>query len=151
MLCLPGLYWLKRLRLRPEGSAFAHYAHVLRLLSGLNDVGLIRAMVKAKKRKDEEARERELRTDPHVLEFERFLESVPPKDLPVVIAIISENLSPPKRKQGGLVLVVRIRSCPPSAAVEHVQTRAHCVVDFLSALVDDMPPNPVHNWTDVVP
>ena len=65
--------WLKRLKLRPEGSAFAHYAHVLRLLSGLNDVGLIRAMVKAKKRQGEEARERELRTDPNVLAFQRFL------------------------------------------------------------------------------
>lgn len=142
--------WLKRLKLRPEGSAFAHYAHVLRLLSGLNDVGLIRAMVKAKKRQGEEARERELRTDPNVLAFQRFLEAVPPKDLPVVMAVISENLFP-ETKTGWFSAGSPDPIVSPSAAVEHVQTRAHCVVEYLSTLVSEMPPSPDHQWGDAVP
>ena len=41
-----------------------------------------------------EERERELRTDPAVVSFVRFLETVPSQDLPVVLAVITEGLFP---------------------------------------------------------
>ena len=92
LICCPGLgtgccplgffflmddAWLRRLSVRPEGSAFADYARVLRLLSGMNQVGLLRALAKARQKKATEDEERRLRSDPSVVQFTKFLENVP--------------------------------------------------------------------------
>ena len=142
---------LKRLHVRPEGSAFAHYARTLRLLSGLNGVGLVRALARAKLRKDEVQRELELRSDPSVVSFVRFLESVPAEDRPVVLSVISDGLFP------GVKTGWFSAGCPdplvsPSAALSFVQENADEVLTDLSPLVPPLPPAPVHQWQDdVVP
>ena len=64
--------WIKRLQFRPEGSAFAHYARLLRLLSGMSQVGAVRALARAAERRHDEDRERSLRADPSVIAFARF-------------------------------------------------------------------------------
>ena len=53
--------------LRPEGNAFAQYATLLRLMSGMSEVGVARALVKAAERKRDQEHERSLRTDPTAL------------------------------------------------------------------------------------
>ena len=111
--------WIRRLHVRPEGSAFASYAKTLRLLSGLNEVGLLRALAKAKGHQQNEERERELRTDPAVVSFVRFLESVPQKDLPVVLAVITEGLFP-KGTSGWFSVGSPDPLVSPSAAASHV-------------------------------
>ena len=143
--------WIRRLHVRPEASAFASYAKTLRLLSGLNEVGLLRALAKAKGHRQNEERERELRTDPAVVSFVRSLESVPQKDLPVVLAVITEGLFP-KGTSGWFSAGSPDPLVSPSAAASHVFSRVNNAIESLSPLVGPMDPAPRAGWsTDVRP
>lgn len=141
--------WVRRLQVRPEGSAFACYAKTLRLLSGLSELGLLRALAKARVRSRDEERERELRTDPAVVSFVHFLETVPSQDLPVVLAVITEGLFP-DGTSGWFSAGSPDPLVSPSAAASHVFSRVDNAIESLSPLVGPMDPAPRPGWSDDV-
>ena len=137
--------WIRRLYVRPEGTAFASYAKTLRVLSGLNELGLLRALAKARTHRRNEERERELRTDPTVVSFIRFLESVPFQDFPVVLAVITEGLFP-MGTSGWFSAGSPDPLVSSSAAASYVFSRVDNAIESLTPLVGPMDPAPRANW-----
>ena len=145
VFCVMDDAWLRRLSVRPEGSAFVDYARALRLLSGMNHVGFLRALARARQRKIGDEEERNLRSNPAVVEFVRFLESVPRDDLPVVISVVSEGLFP-NGTPGWFTSDCPDPCSSPSAALAHVGSLADEVIANLSPLVDEPEKQPDHAW-----
>ena len=142
--------WLRRLQFRPEGNAFAQYARLLRLMSGMSEVGVVRALAKASEQRRDEERERSLRADPSVVSFVRFLESVPELDRGIVLAVISENLFP-NGTPGWFSCNCPDPRVSPADSLRRVQQNADLVLDSLSRVVPQMPADPVHGWDEDAP
>ena len=142
--------WLRRLQFRPEGNAFAQYARLLRLMSGMSEVGVVRAFAKASEQRRDEERERSLRTDTSVVSFVRFLESVPELDRGIVLAVISENLFP-NGTPGWFSCNCPDPRVAPADSLRRVQRNADLVLDNLSRVVPQMPADPVHGWDEDAP
>ena len=139
--------WLRRLSVRPEGSAFADYARVLRLLSGMNQVGLLRALAKARQKKATEDEERRLRSDPSVVQFTKFLENVPRDDLPVVLSVVSEGLFP-NGTPGWFTANCPDPCVSPEAALSHVRSQAEEAISNLASLGSVPEDQPGHLWAE---
>ena len=139
--------WLRRLSVRPEGSAFSDYARVLRLLSGMNQIGLLRALAKARQKKATEDEERRLRSDPSVVQFTRFLESVPRDDLPVVLSVVSEGLFP-NGTPGWFTANCPDPCVSPEAALSHVRSQAEEAISNLASLGSEPEDQPGHLWAE---
>ena len=139
--------WLRRLDVRPEGSAFADYAKLLRLLSGMSQVGLLRALARARQRKSVEEQERSLRSNPAVVEFTRFLEGVPKDDLPIVLSVVSEGLFP-NGSPGWFTTNCPDPRVSPAAALSHVRSHMEEAVSSLAPLGGVPGNQPAHPWAD---
>ena len=146
--------WIERLiDSKPEGSFFGDYARLLRFVSGLNASGLLRLVTAAEVNRKKEAELTRLRADPNVAGFLRFLESVPPADLPVIIAVISDGLY-----EKGILKDRRARwfdtnsfdprSCP-SVAIERMVRESRYVSGQMAPLVVPMSDSVVPNWEAV--
>ena len=138
--------WFGRLTdTKPEGSFFADYARLLRLLSGLSGNGWIRWAVRAAKEKREESRLAALRAHPSVMEFAAFLRSVPEADMPVVLGIISDQMFPNSEvswfHSNNLDPVVN-----PAEVVSEVVQESRNLSQPLEPLMVPLPSPPVAGW-----
>ena len=137
--------WFGRLTdTKPEGTFFADYAKLLRLLSGLSGHGLIRWAARAAKEKRDEEQLVALRAHPAVMEFAGFLKAVPEKDIPAVLGVISEMF--PHRDVGWFHSNNLDPLVNPSEAISEVVQESRNLSDSLEPLMVPLPSPPAAAW-----